>query len=261
MPAIRVEGVTKLYRRYGRKRPGGTLKSAILSRVGRGVLAADFSVPALTDVTLEVARGEMTGIVGPNGSGKSTLLKLLAGIVQPTSGRVSVEGRLAALLELGAGFHPQLSGRENLFVSAIVSGMRRSAVEERFRRIVDFAEVGAFIDQPLRTYSWGMQMRLAFAVAVHVDPAVLIVDEILAVGDAEFQGKCIERMERFQREGKTLLFVSHDLELIRHFCARAIHLEHGRVAADGPVEAVTAAYEAAVGRGETTLGDAAPPSP
>ena len=216
---------------------------------------------ALRDVSFRVAAGESVGLVGSNGAGKTTLLRMICALGRPTSGTARVEGRVAALLELGAGFHPQLSGRENLFVSAIVSGMRRSAVEERFRRIVDFAEVGAFIDQPLRTYSWGMQMRLAFAVAVHVDPAVLIVDEILAVGDAEFQGKCIERMERFQREGKTLLFVSHDLELIRHFCARAIHLEHGRVAADGPVEAVTAAYEAAVGRGETTLGDAAPPSP
>jgi lipopolysaccharide transport system ATP-binding protein len=158
------------------------------------------------------------------------------------------------------GFHPQLSGRENLYVSAIVAGMRRAAVEARFRQIVDFAEVAAFIDQPLRTYSWGMQMRLAFAVAIHVDPAVLIVDEILAVGDAEFQGKCIERIETFQREGKTLLLVSHDLSLVRHFCRRAIHLEHGRLVADGPVEAVTAAYEAAVERGQTTLGEGILPS-
>lgn len=215
---------------------------------------------ALRDVSFRVAAGESVGIVGSNGAGKTTLLRMICALGRPTSGTARVTGRVAALLELGVGFHPQLSGRENLYVSAIVAGMRRATVQARFREIVDFAEVGPFIEQPLRTYSWGMQMRLAFSVAIHVDPAVLIVDELLAVGDAEFQGKCIERIEGFQRQGKTLLLVSHDLNLVRHFCRRAIHLEHGRIVSDGPVDTVTAAYAAAVERGETSLGEGVVPA-
>jgi ABC-type polysaccharide/polyol phosphate transport system ATPase subunit len=199
------------------------------------------------------------GIVGSNGAGKSTLLRMICGLGRPTRGSARVEGRVAALLELGAGFHPHLSGRDNLFVSAIVSGMRRAEVQARFRQIVDFAELGPFIDQPLRTYSWGMQVRLAFAVAIHVDPTVLIVDEVLAVGDAEFKSKCVERIEHFLREGKTLLVVSHEMRLIRHFCGRALHLERGQVLADGPAATVTASYEDAAQRGETTLGAAGAP--
>ncbi|HKF44408.1 MAG TPA: ABC transporter ATP-binding protein [Thermoanaerobaculia bacterium] len=242
MPAIRVEGVTKLYRRYGRKRPGGTLKSAILSRVGRGVLAADFSVPALTDVTLEVARGEMTGIVGPNGSGKSTLLKLLAGIVQPTSGRVSVEGRLAALLELGAGFHPEISGRENIEINGLLLGLSRRQIAERFDAIVAFAELEEFLDAPLKTYSSGMAVRLGFSIAAHSDPDVLLVDEVLAVGDEAFSHRCLEKFAEFERAGKTIVVVSHDLALVSQRCRRAVWLEKGRIAADGPAAETVALY-------------------
>ena len=214
---------------------------------------------ALRDISFRVAPGESVGLVGRNGAGKTTLLRMICSLGRPTSGTVRVDGRVAALLELGAGFHPHLSGRDNLFVSAIVSGMRRAEVKECFERIVDFAEVGPFIDQPLRTYSWGMQLRLGFSVGIHLNPAVLIVDELLAVGDAGFQEKCIERIERFQKEGKTLLFVTHDMNLLRHFCRRAIHLEAGRVVADGRADEVTAAYEAAAAaRGETTLGEATP---
>jgi lipopolysaccharide transport system ATP-binding protein len=198
---------------------------------------------ALRDVSFEVADGEAVGVIGDNGAGKSTLLRMVCALGRPTKGLTRVDGRVAALLELGAGFHRLLTGRENLYVSAVVSGMRRREVDARFDEIVDFAEVRGFIDEPLRTYSSAMQMRLAFSVAIHVDPSVLIVDEALAVGDLHFQGKCIERIEGFRRQGKTLLLVSHDMDLVRRFARRAILLEHGRVAADGPAEDVTRAYE------------------
>jgi ABC-type polysaccharide/polyol phosphate transport system ATPase subunit len=210
-------------------------------------------------VSFRVASGEAVGIVGSNGAGKSTLLRMICQLGRPTCGSARVAGRVAALLDLGAGFHPHLSGRDNLYVSAIVSGMRRAEVRERFAEIVDFAELRPFIDQPLRTYSWGMQVRLAFSVAIHVDPDVLIVDEVLAVGDSEFQAKCVDRIEGFARQGRTLLVVSHEMSLIRHFCRRALHLERGRLLADGPASSVTAAYEHAVERGDTTLAAVATP--
>jgi lipopolysaccharide transport system ATP-binding protein len=154
-----------------------------------------------------------------------------------------VEGRVAALLELGAGFHPDLTGRQNLYVSAIVSGLRRVEVDARYEEIVRFAEIEEFIDQPLRTYSAGMQLRLGFAVAIHVDPAILIIDEALAVGDFSFQQKCLERIEEFRQRGKTLLLVSHDMSAVRRFCSRALWLQHGQLLADGPTEQVVTAYE------------------
>jgi lipopolysaccharide transport system ATP-binding protein len=199
---------------------------------------------ALRDVSFHVQPGEAVGVIGHNGAGKSTLLRLICGLGRPTAGRVAIHGRVATLLELGAGFHHQLTGRENLMASMVVSGLRRAEVLARFDEIVSFAEVADFIDQPLRTYSSGMQMRLAFAAAAHVDPDVLIVDEVLAVGDAHFQRKCIDRIESFVAQGKTLLIVSHDLSLVQRFCRRALLLDHGRLLADGPVEAVVAQYEA-----------------
>ncbi|MGH2522546.1 MAG: ABC transporter ATP-binding protein, partial [Anaerolineales bacterium] len=168
---------------------------------------------------------------------------------RPTRGRVRVDGRVAALLELGVGFHPHLTGRENLYVSAVVSGLRRAQVDALYHDIVQFAEIEAFIDQPMRTYSSGMLMRLAFSVAIHVDPSVLIIDEALAVGDAHFQAKCLERIGGFRQSGKTLLIVSHDMTLVRRFCDRAIWLQHGRVMADGPAEAVTEQYETRLEQG------------
>jgi lipopolysaccharide transport system ATP-binding protein len=200
---------------------------------------------ALREVSFRVDPGESVCIVGDNGAGKSTLLRLICGLGRPTEGSARVQGRVSALLELGAGFHRQLTGRENLYVSAIVSGMRRSEVDARFREIVDFAEVGDFIDQPLRTYSSAMQVRLAFSVAMHVDPMVLIIDEVLAVGDLHFRQRCLDRIDDFRGRGKTLLLVSHDMELVRRFARRALHLEHGGLVRDGPVEEVVAAYEAA----------------
>jgi lipopolysaccharide transport system ATP-binding protein len=200
---------------------------------------------ALKEVSFQVSEGESVGIIGQNGAGKSTLLRLLCGLGRPTSGRTTIEGRVAALLELGAGFHPHLTGRENLIVSAVVSGLSRSEARMRAAEIIQFAEVEQFIDQPLRTYSSGMQMRLAFSVAVHVDPDILVIDEALAVGDAHFQHKGLERIEAFRMDGKTMMIVSHDLELIRRFTNRAIWLHNGQVIADGLSGLVCEEYEAA----------------
>ncbi len=204
---------------------------------------------ALSDVSFRVGLGEAVGIIGRNGAGKSTLLRLICGLGRPTSGRARVDGRVAALLELGVGFHPQLSGRESLYVNAIVSGLRRTEVDARFDDIVRFAGIEAFIDQPLRTYSSSMQMRLAFAVAVHVDPSILIVDEALSVGDGQFQQKCSDRIETFRRAGVTLLLVSHELDMIRRFCTRVLWLQQGHLIADGPADQVTASYECELDQG------------
>jgi lipopolysaccharide transport system ATP-binding protein len=199
---------------------------------------------ALRDVSFTIAPGEAVGLIGHNGAGKSTLLRLICGLGRATRGRVAINGRVAALLELGAGFHHMLTGRENLMASAVVSGLRRAEALERFDDIVHFAEIEDFIDQPLRTYSSGMQMRLAFSAAIHVDPDVLIIDEVLAVGDAHFQRKCIERIEDFRQQGKTLLIVSHDLSLVDRFCQRALLMDHGCLKADGPVDDVVRLYAA-----------------
>jgi lipopolysaccharide transport system ATP-binding protein len=236
-----VISVQSLGKRYWLRggRPG-TLQQS-LGQIA-GLLQTRTPFWALQDVSFQVKQGESVGLIGPNGAGKSTLLRLICGLGRPTAGRASVRGRVAALLELGAGFHPHLSGRENLFVSAVVSGMRKKEAAALYDEIVSFAEIEEFIDQPLRTYSSGMQMRLAFSVAVHVNPDVLIVDEALAVGDAHFQQKCLERIERFHQAGKTLLLVSHDMGLIRRFTGRALWLKGGRVASDGPSGEVINAY-------------------
>ena len=249
-PAVTVEGVTKLYRRYGRRRTGGTLKSALLSGMGQRVLSAEAAVPAIVDLSFEVAPGEMVGVVGANGSGKSTLLKLLAGIVQPTSGKVSVSGRLAALLELGAGFHPEISGRENIEINGLLLGLSRRQIRERFDEIVRFAELEEFLDAPIKTYSSGMAVRLGFSIAAHSDPDVLLVDEVLAVGDEAFSHRCLEKFAEFERAGKTILVVSHDLALVAQRCRRAIWLEKGLLAADGPAAETVARYRERVAREE-----------
>ena len=243
MDQIVVEGLSKRYWLQGEA--PRTFQQALGQLMG----AARRSTPfwALHDVSFSVRAGEAVGLIGANGAGKSTLLRLLCGLGRPTSGHSRVSGRVAALLDLGAGFHPNLSGRENVYVSGVVSGLRRAEVAALFDAIVAFAEIGPFIDQPLRTYSAGMQVRLAFAVAVHVDPEVLIVDEALAVGDSHFQQKCLERLDGFRTAGKTLLLVAHDMSLVRSFCDRAIWLRQGRVAADGPADLITNAYIEAVG--------------
>jgi ABC-type polysaccharide/polyol phosphate transport system ATPase subunit len=245
-----VSGVTKLYRRYGKKRTVGTLKSALLSGAARRALSPDAFVPALVDVTFEVAPGEMVGIIGPNGSGKSTLLKLLSGIVRPTSGDVAVVGRLAALLELGAGFHPEISGRGNIEINGLLLGLTKREIAARFDAIVAFAELEDFLDAPLKTYSSGMAVRLGFSIAAHSDPDVLLVDEVLAVGDERFAHRSLEKFAEFERAGKTILVVSHDLDLVASRCRRALWLERGRVAFDGPADATVKRYRERVAEEE-----------
>jgi ABC-2 type transport system ATP-binding protein len=194
---------------------------------------------ALRNVDLDITSGSTVGLVGPNGSGKSTLLKMIGGILQPTTGSVSIRGRLAALLELGAGFHPDLTGRENVYLNASILGLSREQTDEYFDAIVDFSGIEKFIDTQVKFYSSGMYVRLAFAVAVHVDPDILLVDEVLAVGDEPFQRKCMDRIRQFQHDGRTIIFVSHSLDQVADLCDRAVVLESGRVIADGaPREAL-----------------------
>ena len=188
---------------------------------------------ALRDVGLTIPLGETVGLVGANGSGKSTLLKVIGGIIQPTSGQVTRRGRLAALLELGAGFHPDLTGRENVYLNAAILGLSRKQTDRHFEAIVDFSGIERFIDQQVKFYSSGMYVRLAFAVAVHVDPDILLVDEVLAVGDEPFQRKCLDRIRLFQREGRTIVMVSHALDQVAELCDRAVVLDSGQVIADG----------------------------
>lgn len=250
LPAIQARDVTKLYRRWGRKRSVGSLKSALLSGRPGYALAPDQAVPALTNVSFLVTPGETVGVVGANGSGKSTLLKLLAGVLQPTSGTVSVRGRLAALLELGAGFHPEISGRENVLINGLLLGLTKREIAGRFDRIVRFAELEEFIDAPVKTYSSGMAVRLGFSIAAHCDPDVLLVDEVLAVGDEAFARRSLEKFSEFERAGKTLLFVSHDLGLVIERCRRALWLDGGRLAADGPSGETVARYRESVSERE-----------
>jgi ABC-2 type transport system ATP-binding protein len=194
---------------------------------------------ALRDVDLTIDSGTTVGLIGPNGSGKSTLLKAIGGIIQPTSGTVRRRGRLAALLELGAGFHPDLTGRDNIYLNAAILGLTRRQTDQHFDAIVDFSGIEKFIDTQVKFYSSGMYVRLAFAVAIHVDPDILLVDEVLAVGDEPFQRKCLDRIKRFQREGRTIVLVTHALDQVVEICNRAVVLEHGQVLADGTAREAT----------------------
>ena len=207
---------------------------------------------ALRDVTCEIDRSETVGLIGPNGSGKSTLLKMVAGIIRPTEGTITTRGRIASLLELGAGFHPDLTGRENVFMNASILGLSRHETEARFDEIVAFSELDDFIDTQVRHFSSGMYVRLGFAVAVHVDPEILIIDEVLAVGDEPFQRKCIDRIRRFQREGRTIVFVTHTVDLVREICNRGLFLHKGRVVAEGEPADVIRSYRDTV-HGEAHL--------
>ena len=207
---------------------------------------------ALRDVTFSIDRGETVGIIGRNGSGKSTTLKLIAGVTAPTEGEVRVEGRVSPLIELGAGFHPDLTGRENVHLNASILGMSGKEIRQQFDNIVDFAELWEFIDTPVKRYSSGMYVRLGFAVAVHSNPEVLLVDEVLSVGDAFFQEKCLAKMHEFQRQGTTIVVVSHSLDLVASFCERAIWLDHGRIVAEGPAAAVVQQYTQTVPHAEGT---------
>ncbi len=206
------------------------------------------SFEALTDVSFEVHRGECLGIIGLNGAGKSTVLNLVTGLCLPSSGAVTVEGKVAALLDLGSGFHPDLTGVENIQINAALLGLTRRETREQLGNIVRFADIGDSIHEPLRTYSAGMVMRLAFAVAISVDPDILVIDEVLGVGDQAFVEKCVERIEGFRRAGKTMICVSHSLVLISSLCERVLWLDHGRIAMDGPATPVIHAYAAQLHR-------------
>jgi lipopolysaccharide transport system ATP-binding protein len=210
----------------------------------------DSHIWALRDVSFEVPQGEAVGIIGRNGAGKTTLLKILARVTDPTEGYAEVRGRVGSLLEVGTGFHPELTGRENVFLSGAILGMSRRDIQRRFDEIVQFAGVERFIDTPLKRYSTGMQMRLAFAVAAHLEPDILLVDEVLAVGDIEFQRKCLGKMEEVGGEGRTVLFVSHQMNQIRRLCQRVLWMDGGRIVADGPAHPLVSAYEAAVAAGQ-----------
>lgn len=197
---------------------------------------------ALKDINLSIPRGTTVGIIGRNGSGKSTLLKIISRILYPTCGTVRVQGRVSSLLELGAGFHPDFTGRENVFLNASILGLDRKEIKERYSDIVEFSELGEFIDNPVRNYSSGMYMRLGFSVAVHVDPDVLLVDEVLAVGDLAFQEKCMQRIEVLQRQGKTIVFVTHAPAQLEQLCSHAVWLDQGAVRIAGDARQVAAAY-------------------
>src|SRR5688500_16790116 len=250
MNAIEVTHVSKVYRRYSRKRQFATLKSALLSGSLIRDLSPDETFSAVRDVSFTVPAGRTLGVIGRNGSGKSTLLKLVAGITKPTTGSVTVEGRISALIELGAGFHPEISGRENVYINGIMLGLTKREVTRRFDEIVEFAELKDFIDAPVKTYSSGMYMRLGFAVAIHVDPDVLLVDEVLAVGDEGFTHKCLDKFGEFKRRGKTILLVTHSLGLVERFCDEAVWLDAGIKKAEGDPQRVIGSYVTDVARQE-----------
>src|SRR5213596_18792 len=252
MTAIELVNVSKIYRRYS-GRHFATLKSALLQRSILHDLQPDETFPALKNVSFAVAGGSTFGVIGRNGSGKSTALKLVAGITKPTSGVVRVDGKISALIELGAGFHPEISGRENVFINGIMLGLSKREVQDRFDDIVDFAELREFIDAPVKTYSSGMYMRLGFAVAIHVAPDVLLVDEVLAVGDEGFTHKCLDKFAEFRRRGKTILLVTHSLNLVERFCDEALWLDGGKAMAHGDPKRVIGAYLTKVEEGEEKL--------
>src|SRR5436309_7052925 len=251
--AIRCQGLGKQYRLGPRQRYRAlrdTLPALALAPF-RGLRSAmGFGRPtaqgatlwALRDVSFAVSAGEIVGIIGANGAGKSTLLKILSRITEPTEGQAEIHGRVGSLLEVGTGFHPELTGRENVYLNGAILGMRKAEIEARFDEIVAFAEVERFLDTPVKRYSSGMQVRLAFAVAAHLEPEILLIDEILAVGDAAFQRKCLGRMGDVAREGRTVLFVSHNMAVMQALCRRGVFLDGGRVRADAPIGDAVSVY-------------------
>lgn len=241
--AIEVEHITKQFLLSGG--PGGTLKRAVIDLIKRG---KPKTFTALNDVSFSVSRGETLGIIGSNGAGKSTLLSIIAGTMTPTAGKVRTNGIISSLLELGAGFHPDLTGRENIYLYGSIMNIPKSVMKKRFDDIVDFSGLHQFIDQPVRFYSSGMYVRLGFAVAVQVDPDILLIDEVLAVGDVDFQRRCLEKMDEFRKLGKTLLIISHDMNTIRKVSDKILFLDHGELKGLGDPSALVMEYEAAVQR-------------
>jgi lipopolysaccharide transport system ATP-binding protein len=250
-PIIRVENLSKRYTLGGAQTPYSTLRESLvqtakapLNWVKRGGKSSEGeTLWALKDVNFEVMPGEVVGIIGRNGAGKSTLLKVLSRITEPTSGRIELYGRIGSLLEVGTGFHPELTGRENIFLNGAILGMRREEIAKKFDEIVDFAEIEKFIDTPVKFYSSGMYTRLAFAVAANLEPEVLIVDEVLAVGDAEFQKKCLGKMKSVSdKEGRTVLFVSHNMIAVKNLCQRALYMQRGELVFDADANSVINHY-------------------
>jgi lipopolysaccharide transport system ATP-binding protein len=257
LPAIRVEHLSKAYRLGVREKKHETLVQAALAALAAPVRnwrrlrrlntfaterESDDILWALRDVSFDVAQGEVVGLVGRNGAGKSTLLKVLSRITEPTEGRVVLRGRVSSLLEVGTGFHPELTGRENVYMNGTILGMRKREIDRKFDEIVEFSGVERFLDTPVKRYSSGMKVRLAFSVAAHLEPEVLIVDEVLAVGDAEFQKKCLGKMQNVAGHGRTVLFVSHNMAAIQTLCPRAVALRNGRLVDDGESGEVIRAY-------------------
>ena len=249
--ALRTCGLGKMYHIGGERETYRTLRDTIMQAAKRpfervrhpgATTHTSEELWALKDIDAEVRHGEVLGVIGRNGSGKSTLLKVLSHITEPTEGTADVRGRVASLLEVGTGFHPELTGRENILLNGAILGMARAEIKRKLDDIVEFSEIGRFLDTPVKRYSSGMYVRLAFAVAAHLEPEILLVDEVLAVGDAKFQRKCLHRMDQIGHEGRTVLFVSHNLSSVARLCSRAILLDGGRLAAQGPVAEVVEGY-------------------
>jgi len=267
-PAIRVSKLSKLYRLGTSKRPADRQLREVITEGVEGLwrrlrgqrprtepdAAGDGILWALKDVSFQVKPGEVVGIIGRNGAGKSTLLKVLSRITEPTSGRAEMRGRLGSLLEVGTGFHPELTGRENIFLNGSILGMHRREIARKFDEIVAFSEMAQFLDTPVKRYSSGMYVRLAFAVAAHLEPHILIIDEVLAVGDASYQRRCLDRMSKLAASGVTVVFVSHNLDMIPALCTRAVLLNRGQVVVDGGARDVLATYLHSV-RTESNSGD------
>jgi lipopolysaccharide transport system ATP-binding protein len=249
-PIIRVENVSKSYRIGNRGAAYDTLRESIVEAVRapferlrrRNGKRNDETLWALKDVSFEVAQGEVVGVIGRNGAGKSTLLKVLSRITEPTTGRAELYGRVASLLEVGTGFHPELTGRENIYLNGAILGMRKAEIDRKFDEIVAFAELEKFLDTPVKRYSSGMYMRLAFAVASHLEPEILIIDEVLAVGDATFQKKCLGKLDEVAKQGRTVLFVSHNMLAVQSLCSRAVWLDQGEIQTQGPTREVISHY-------------------
>ena len=253
--SIRFDQVGKVFRWRGPRVRHDSVKGALFHRRLSRQLAQPAEFVALDGIDLAVEPGEALAVVGPNGSGKSTLLKLASGILRPTTGRVEVEGRITALIELGAGFHPEITGRENVMINGMLLGLSRQEVNRRMAEIVEFAGLGPFIDQPVKTYSSGMHVRLGFAVAVAVEPDIMLIDEVLAVGDEAFTRRGLDRLARMRQRGVTMVLVSHDLDLVTHFADRALYLEGGRSVTVGPPDSVVARYRSDVAGAEAPQAD------
>ncbi len=244
MIAVRFEHVFKSYPIYSQILRGFKASLLQVPETLRGFRKHRFI--ALNDVSFEIEQGECLGLIGSNGSGKSTTLSLMAGVLKAQAGTIEVRGRVCPLLELGAGFHPEMTGRENILLNGVLLGLTRREVLAKLHEIIAFSELESFLDQPIRTYSSGMLARLGFSVAAHLDPEILLIDEILAVGDLRFQAKCRDKLDEFKQHGVTIVLVSHSLKEVRSFCDRVIWLQGGKIAADGEPNAVIACYEAAV---------------